>query len=146
MLDPADAEITLVECGSCAWPHCRAANERIAQARDQLDDRVCYAFRHRPLTDNSLAFWGAELAEPAHTPEAFRSARIKLITRSMRLTEDDLVVVATDLAVNADFTLVDSDAVRHARPRLEADIASARASGVRYTPTFYINRWRYEGP
>jgi len=56
VLGPADAEITLVEYGSYACPHCRAATERIAQARDQLGDRVCYAFRHWPLTDNSLSF------------------------------------------------------------------------------------------
>ncbi|WP_409334734.1 thioredoxin domain-containing protein [Bradyrhizobium neotropicale] len=47
VLGRADAEITLVEYGSYACPHCRAANEPIAQARDQLGDRVCYAFRHR---------------------------------------------------------------------------------------------------
>ena len=119
---------------------CRAANERIAQARDQLGDRVCYAFRHRPLTDNSLAFRAAELAELAQTPEAFWSAHIKLMTRSMQLTEADLFAVAADLGANADFALGDSDAVRHARARVEADIASSRASGVRFTPTFYINR------
>ena len=146
VLGPADAEITLVEYGSYACPHCRAANERIAQARDQLGDRVCYAFRHRPLTDNSLSFRAAELVELAQTPEAFWSAHIKLMTRSMQLTEDDLVAVATDLGVNADFALGDSDAVRRARARVEADVASSRASGVRFTPTFYINRRRYDGP
>ena len=51
--------------------------QRIAQARDQLGDRVRYAFRHRPLTDNSLAFRAAELAELAQTPEAFWSAHVK---------------------------------------------------------------------
>ena len=146
VLGPTDAEITLVEYGSYACPHCRAANERIAQARDQLGDRVCYAFRHRPLTDNSLAFRAAELAELAQTPEAFWSAHIKLMTRSMQLTENDLVAVATDLGVNADFALGDNDAVRHARARVEADIASSRASGVRFTPSFYINGRRYDGP
>ena len=120
MLGPADAEISLVEYGSYACPHCRAANERIAQARDQLGDRVCYAFWHRPLTDNSLAFRAAELAELARTPEAFWSAHIKLMTRSMLLTEDDLVAAATDLGVNDDFALGDNDAVRHARARVEA--------------------------
>jgi hypothetical protein len=64
----------------------------------------------------------------------------------MQLTEDDLAAVATDLGVNADFALGDNDAVRHARARVEADIASSRASGVRFTPTFYINRRRYDGP
>ena len=146
VLGAADAEIMLVEYGSYACPHCRAANERIAQARDQLGNRVRYAFRHRPLRDNSLAFRAAELAELTHTPQAFWSAHIKLMTRSMPLTVDDLVAVATDLGVNADFALGDNDAVRHARARVEADIASSRASGVRFTPTFYINRRRYDGP
>jgi NhaA family Na+:H+ antiporter len=68
------------------------------------------------------------------------------MTRSTQLTEDDLVAVATDLGVNADFALGDNDAVRHARARVEADIASSRASGVRFTPIFYINRRRYDGP
>ncbi|TQF29698.1 Na+/H+ antiporter NhaA [Bradyrhizobium sp. UNPA324] len=146
VLGPADAEISLVEYGSYACPHCRAANERIAQARDQLGDRVCYAFRHRPLTDNSLSFRAAELAELAQTPEAFWSAHIKLMTRSMQLTEDDLSAVAADLGVHANPTLRDNDAVRRAKARVESDIASARASGVRFTPTFYINRRRYDGP
>src|ERR1700755_97837 len=119
VLGPADAEITLVEYSSYACAHCRAANERIAQARDQLGDRVCYAFRHRPLTDNSLAFRAAELAELAQTPEAFWSAHMKLMTRSMQLTEDDLAAVAADLGVNADFVLGDSDAMRRARARGE---------------------------
>jgi hypothetical protein len=60
-LGPADAEITLVEYSSYAGPHCRAANECIAQARDQLGDRVRYAFHHRPVTDNSLAYRAADL-------------------------------------------------------------------------------------
>jgi NhaA family Na+:H+ antiporter len=103
--------------------------------------------RHRPLTDNSLAF-RAELADRAHTPEAFWCAHIKLMTRSRstQLTENDLVAVGTDLGVNAAFALGDNDAVRHARARVDADTASSRASGVRFTPTFYINRRRYDGP
>ncbi|MGY4325858.1 NhaA family Na+:H+ antiporter [Bradyrhizobium sp. LB7.2] len=146
VLGAVDAEISLVEYGSYACPHCRAANERIAQARDQLGNRVCYAFRHKPLADNSISFRAAELAEHAQTPEAFWSAHIKLMTRSMQLTEDDLVAVAADLGVSADFSLGNSDALRRARARVEADVASARASGVRITPTFYINRRRYDGP
>ena len=96
----------------------------------------------RRLTDNSLAFRAAELEELAQTPEAFWSAHNKLMTRSMQLTGDDLVAVAADLGVNADFAL--NGVVRHARARVEADIASSRASGVRFTPTFYINRRRYD--
>ncbi|QOG19193.1 Na+/H+ antiporter NhaA [Bradyrhizobium sp. SEMIA] len=146
VLGPPDAEISLVEYGSYACPHCRAANDRIAQARDQLGDRICYVFRHKPLANNSLSFWAAQIVELARTPEAFWSAHIKLMTRSAQLTEDDLFAVAADLGVNADLSLGESEAVRRARSRVESDIASARASGVRFTPSFYINRRRYDGP
>lgn len=146
VLGSPDAEISLVEYGSYACPHCRAANDRIAQARDQLGDRICYVFRHKPLANNSLSFWAAQIVELAQTSEAFWSAHIKLMTRSAQLTEDDLFAVAADLGVNADLSLGESEAVRRARSRVESDIASARASGVRFTPTFYINRRRYDGP
>jgi Na+:H+ antiporter, NhaA family len=36
ILGPPDAAITLVEYGSYACPYCRAANERIAEVRDQF--------------------------------------------------------------------------------------------------------------
>jgi hypothetical protein len=44
VLGPADAPITLVEYGSYACPYCRAANERIAEVRDQFGDRTRYVF------------------------------------------------------------------------------------------------------
>ncbi|MGO7258730.1 DsbA family protein, partial [Rhizobium brockwellii] len=64
----------------------------------------------------------------------------------MRLTDDDLVAVATDLRIDAEFPPKDDDVMRRARARVEADITSSRASGVRFTPTFYINSRRYDGP
>jgi hypothetical protein len=55
VLGPPDAPITLVEYGSYACPYCRAANERIAEVRDQFGDRMRYVFRHRPLVGVELA-------------------------------------------------------------------------------------------
>ena len=55
ILGPPDAPITLVEYGSYACPYCRAANERIAEVRDQFGDRMRYVFRHRPLIGVELA-------------------------------------------------------------------------------------------
>ena len=80
VLGPPNAEISLVEYGSYACAHCRAANARVAEARDQLGEGVCYTFRHLPLADSSIAFRAAELAELAPTPEAFWDAHIKLMT------------------------------------------------------------------
>src|SRR3954453_2807395 len=91
------AEITLVEYGSYDCPHCRAANARITEVREQLGDRVRYAFRHRPISGSELARRAAELVEQAATPDEFWSAHVSLMTRSRTLTEDDLEVVAQEL-------------------------------------------------
>ena len=136
------AAISLVEYGSYACPHCRAANERIAEVRDRLGDRLSYVFRHRPLTGSDLARRAAELVERAETPEQFWNAHVSLMTRSSTLTEDDLRAVANDLGIDP----VEQEAALCARERVESDEASARASGVRFTPTFFINGRRYDGP
>ena len=140
------AEITLVEYGSYDCPHCRAANSRIAEVRGQLGDRVRYVFRHRPLSGSEIARRAADLVEQAGTPDEFWSAHVALMTRSRTLTEDDLRAVAEDLRIaerTADEALAGELA---ARTRVDADVASSHASGVRYTPTFFINGLRYDGP
>jgi NhaA family Na+:H+ antiporter len=146
VVGPARAEITLVEYGSYDCPHCRAANERIAEVRNQLGERVRYIFRHRPISGSELARRAAELVEMAATPDEFWSAHVSLMTRSRTLTEDDLRAVAEDLRLHE----LPPDSVQQlqseARERVDADVASSHASGVRFTPAFFINGQRYEGP
>ena len=146
VLGPPDAPITLVEYGSYACPYCRAANERIAEVRDQFGDRMRYVFRHRPLVGVELARRAAELVERAPDPKRFWDEHVKLMTRSETLTEDDLNAVTHDLGVSADRGPADDPAVIRAKARVDADEASAAASGAIITPTFFINGRRYDGP
>jgi Na+:H+ antiporter, NhaA family len=146
ILGRSDAEISLVEYGSYACSNCRAANEAIAGVRGQLGDRVRYVFRHRPLTGSDIARRAAELVERADSAEQFWDAHIKLMTRSENLSEDDLRVVADDLGLRQDSDPVGAQAIHRAKARVEADERSARASGVLFTPTFFINGRRYDGP
>jgi Na+:H+ antiporter, NhaA family len=145
-LGPANAAITLVEYGSYACPYCRAANERIAEVRDRFGDRLRYVFRHRPVPGSDIAHRAAELAERAADPKRFWDAHVALMTRSDTLTEDDLRTVAHDLGLMRGDTEDAKEAAREARARVEADMASAQASGVIITPTFFINGRRYDGP
>ena len=145
ILGPLDAEITLVEYGSYDCPHCRAANERIAELRDQFGERLRYVFRHRPIPGSDVARRAAELAEHAETPEQFWDAHVALMTRSATLNEEDLRAVAGELGVDGAQPEDAQARERLARAKVDADEASARASGVRFTPTFFINRRRYEG-
>ena len=141
ILGSESAGITLVEYGSYACPYCRAANEHIVEARGALGDRLRYVFRHKPLTGSDIARRAAELAELAPDNDAFWRAHETLMTRSAVLTEEDLAVVAAELA------LTDGKAARAAaRARVKADERSAKASGVLVTPTFYMNGRRYDGP
>jgi hypothetical protein len=67
------------------------------------------------------------------------------MTRSETLNEGDLVAVAEQLLP----LLLDQahvDAIERARLRVDADERLAMASGVKVTPTFFINGGRYEGP
>jgi NhaA family Na+:H+ antiporter len=146
VLGPDNAEITLVEYGSYDCPHCRAANERIAQVRDQFGDRVRYVFRHRPISGSELARRAAELAEHTNDQETFWQAHLALMTRSPALSEEDLATVASDLGLSRESKQEAEEAASRARLRVAADEKSARSSGVRYTPTFFINGRRYDGP
>ena len=145
VLGPADAPITLVEYGSYACPHCRVANDEIAKLRDRFGDRMRYVFRQRPLTGSALARRAAELAECAATIGRFWSVHIELMTRSATLTDEDLRTVAAELGVH-DSEAESVQRLERAALRVEQDEQSARASGVRFTPTFFINGRRYDGP
>jgi len=146
ILGSPGAPITLLEYGSYACPHCRAANERIAEVRDQLGERLRYVFRHRPLTGVPLARAAAELVEHATGHEQFWQAHVALMTRSTTLTEDDLREVASELGVASDTAERAREALARAQERVERDERSARRSGVLMTPTFFVNGRRYDGP
>jgi NhaA family Na+:H+ antiporter len=146
VLGPSNAAITLVEYGSYACPYCRAANERIAEVRDKFGDRLRYVFRHKPLVGNPLARPAAELVERAPDVAAFWAAHVKLMTRSEVLTEADLIAVAEDLGVRLKGDPLADEAGPRAKARVDADEASAAASGALITPTFFINGRRYDGP
>jgi NhaA family Na+:H+ antiporter len=145
VLGDDNASITLVEYGSYACPFCRAANEEVASLRDRFGDRMRYAFRQRPLSGSEIARRAAALAESADDEDKFWRAHVELMTRSPELTEDDLAEVAHDEGLDHGDPAEIERRLERGKARLEADEASARNSGVRVTPTFFINGRRYDG-
>lgn len=147
ILGPNNAQITLVEYGSYACPHCRAANERVAEVRNKLGDRirVRYVFRQRPLTGNDLALRAAQLAESVDRDQ-FWQAHVELMTRSATLTEDDLRAVREELGHDQLSPEQAAIAQQRGAEHVQADVSSAAASGVQLSPTFFINGRRYDGP
>lgn len=142
LLGSPSAEIALVEYGSYACPHCRAAHDRIVDLRDQFGDRLVHAFRHRPVPGSELALAAAQLAERAAEAGKFWKAHVALMTRSADLRSEDLEVIAREL----DLPAPTRSSSKPASSRIKRDQRSAEASGVLLTPTFFINGRRYDGP
>ena len=146
VLGPPDAGITLVEYGSYDCPYCRAVNEHIIKIRHEFGDRLRYVFRHFPLPGSDIALRAARLAEHAQDNEDFWKVHVTLMTRSHTLVEDDLYEAAKRLGLPPSAADVAATADSRAAAHVDEDIASARASGVAVTPTFFINGRRYDGP
>ncbi len=142
--DP-DAEITLVEYGSYSCKHCHAAHEVIADLRDRFGDRMKYVFRQLPIRGSETARPAAELAEfAAQTGESFWQVHDELMRRGPDFTDTDLAEIAArfDLPIDSEEF---AEARERASARVDEDRASARESGARVTPSFFINGRRYEG-
>ena len=143
--DPG-APITLVEYGSFNCPSCRAANEVIAKLRDRFGGQMGYVFRHRPLSGSEDARRAAELAEYAHeTSGKYWQAHDALMKRGPTLQPQDFAEVGAALGLPPRDT-AHEDAWRRGEYKVQDDIDSARRSGARVSPTFFINNRRYDGP
>lgn len=145
ILGSPDADIELVEFGSYISAACRAANERIADLRDEFGARMRYVFRHAPEPGIEMAYRAAELAERAGAAGKFWEAHVALMTRGPELTEDHLAAVAPELHLDQEDPALSAAHTSRAREKVAADTVSAVASGVIVTPTFYINGRKYEG-
>jgi NhaA family Na+:H+ antiporter len=143
VLGPADAEITLVEFGSYACGHCHAVQEVIEGLRRRFGDRMRYVFRHLPVACGEEAMRASELAEYAETRGRFWEVHEALMKRGPVFAEGDFEQIARqfDLPTGP----AQERALAASRARVREDIESARRSGARVTPTFFINGRRYAG-
>jgi NhaA family Na+:H+ antiporter len=143
ILGPPDAEMTLVEYGSYACPRCHAVHEVIAGLRNRFGERMRYVFRHLPIEGSDEATAAAELAERvAESTGSFWEVHEALMDRGPAFSADDFTEVAREFGLPGDEA---PQASSTAQSRVLEDVESARRSGARATPTFFINGRRYRG-
>ncbi|HEY1381957.1 MAG TPA: Na+/H+ antiporter NhaA [Gemmataceae bacterium] len=146
VLGPPDAEMTLVEYGSYACPHCHAVHEVVEGLRGRFGERMRYVFRHLPVAGRADATRAAELAEyAAQTTGRFWEVHEALMERGPEFTEGGFARVAQDFGLRPS-DVAHGPAFAAAQERVRQDTEGARRSGVRVTPTFFINGRRYAGP
>jgi Na+/H+ antiporter NhaA len=142
---PDSAPVTLVEYGDYQCPYCGQAELAIRELLDEFGDELRYVWRHLPLNDvHPNAQMAAEATEAAGAQGAFWPMHDKLLASQDELTPRDLKRHAQQLGLDVERF---SDELRRGNhtERVTEDVASADASGVAGTPSFFINGQRHQG-
>lgn len=139
------APVQLVEYGDYECPDCLRAFPMIDQLREQFGDRLLFAFRHFPLfTVHRHASVAAQAAEAAGAQGKFWPMHDLLYRHQDHLDPPDLTHHALRLGLDVYRFEHDLTSGSYLR-RVEADYKSGEASGVRGTPTLFINGQRFVG-
>jgi protein-disulfide isomerase len=140
---PAAAPVTLLEYGDYECPYCGRAEVVIRELLDSFGDELRYVWRHLPLNDvHSHAQIAAEAAEAAGAQGRFWELHDRLLADQEKLTAADLTRHARELGLDVERFWDELRRREHAS-RVDRDVASADASGVAGTPTFFINGRRH---
>jgi Na+/H+ antiporter NhaA len=140
-----DALVTLVEYGDFECPYCGQAEPVIRELLASFGDDLRYVWRHLPLNDvHPNAQLAAEASEAAAAQGRFWDMYEVLLSGRYGFTPQDIGRYAHDLGLDVDRFWDDLRRHEHA-PRISEDVASADASGVSGTPSFFINGRRHQG-
>jgi len=140
-----DAPVTLVEYGDFECPYCGRAEPAIRELLAEWGDDLRYVFRHLPLSDvHPWAQLAAEAAEAAGAQGAFWEMYDILLAHQGELTPGSLRRYAEGLGLDGERLTGELRRRTHA-PRVAEDVASADASGVSGTPSFFVNGRRHTG-
>jgi protein-disulfide isomerase len=140
-----DAAVTLVEYGDFECSYCGKAEPIVRELLADYGEDLRYVFRHLPLSDvHPWAQLAAEASEAAGAQGAFWEMHDALLAHQDDLTPRDLHGYAQQFGLDLERFGEDVRRRRYAA-RVSADVASADASGVSGTPTFFIDGRRHHG-
>jgi protein-disulfide isomerase len=138
-LGPAQARVTVVEYGDFECPNCKQAAPGVRLLLERFAGRIRFVFRHFPLEQvHPHALHAALAAEAAGAQEAFWPMHDLLFENQQHLKPKQLRGYADRLEL--DMVRFDADMADEIHlQRVREHIDSGRRSGVRATPTFFLN-------
>jgi protein-disulfide isomerase len=138
-LGPSHAPVTLVEYGDFECPNCKQAAPAVKLLLQRFAGRVRLVWRNFPLEEvHPHALQAALAAEVAAGQGKFWPMHDLLFDNQRHLKPPQLRGYAERLEL--DMVRYDADMADTVYlQRVREDIDSGRASGVRATPTFYLN-------
>jgi protein-disulfide isomerase len=142
---PVTAPVTILEYGDYECPDCFNAQPVLAEVRKQLGDKLRFVFRHFPQSSiHPHASAAAQAAEAAAEQGKFWPMHDALFAHQKELADLDLNHLA--LTLGLEIYRFDTGRDRTAHEKLIAgNHDSGIRSGVRGTPTLFINGERYTG-
>jgi protein-disulfide isomerase len=142
---PETAPVTLVEYADYECPYSRIAHPVIKGVQRELGDQLRFVYRNFPLREiHPHAQHAAEAAEAAAGQDRFWEMHDYLFEHQRALDDEHLHQYAAALGLETEIFDRDMAQHRHAG-RIERDLRDGVESGVRGTPTFFINGVRHEG-
>jgi formate-nitrite transporter family protein len=145
-LGPTNAPLTLVEYADYECPDSRRAYPIVKALLRRFGPRLRFVFRHFPLTQlHGQAEHAAEVAEAAGAQGKYWEMHDRLYERQFALDDEYLIEYAGDLGL--DVARVQRELEGHVHlPHVRADFKGGVQSGVKGTPTFFVNGVRFRGP
>jgi protein-disulfide isomerase len=133
------AVVVVVEYGDFECPNCKQAQPAVKLLLERFAGRVRFVFRHFPLEDVHPSALGAALAaECAGGQVRFWEMHDLLFENQQHLRAKDLHAYAARLGLDmARYTAEMDDQVY--LQRIREQVQGGVASGVRGTPTFFVN-------
>jgi protein-disulfide isomerase len=145
LLGPAEATITLLEYGDYECPTCEIAYPIVKQVLKEMGSAVRFAFRNFPVSSvHPHAAVAAQAAEAAAAQKKFWPMHDILYEHQKDLADHDITHFA--LLIGLEMYRFDSDiSSERFVKRVTEDYESGQSSGVKKTPTFFVNGRKYVG-
>jgi protein-disulfide isomerase len=139
VVGPQDAAVTIVEYVDFECPDCKRVASGVKMLIRRFGDHVRLVYRHFPIEQvHPHAVLAAEAAESAASQRRFWEMSDLLFQNQPRLDLDLLFSLAQSLG--ADMTPFRREMSTHMHlPRIRSQLEGGERSGVRGTPTFFVN-------
>src|SRR5262249_32048976 len=140
-----EAPIALLEYGDYECPFCAEAQPIVREIQEHFGDKLCFAFRHFPVTPvHPRAELAAEAAEAANAQGKFWEMHELLLENQRALDNQSLPAFAAALGLD-EARLIGEVMLRIYARRIRHDFNLGVRDGVNGTPCFFINGRRYDG-